>query len=76
MMKKVGGSIFVFLGFLEGMVSGIFGYLSREDDGPELLNWIISMGFFVCSFLHIDIGMRRIREERAERKAAEAGEDW
>ena len=32
-MKKVSGSIFVLLGFLEGMTSGIFGYLSREDDG-------------------------------------------
>ena len=74
-MKKVSGSIFVLLGFLVGMTSGIFGYLSREDDGPELLNWIISMGFFVCSFLHVGIGMRRMKEERAERLAGSGCED-
>lgn len=70
-MKKVSGSVFVFLGFLEGMVSGLFGYLSREDDEPQLLNWIVSVGCFVCAFMHIHIGMQRMKEERAERTAAE-----
>ena len=34
-----------------------------------------SMGFFVCSFLHVGIGMRRMKEERAERLAGSGCED-
>lgn len=70
-MNTASGAVYLLLGILEAMVSGVYRYLAGRDGEPSILDWLVSVTCFLCSLVHVHMGIERMKEERAARSGGE-----
>lgn len=73
-MKKH-GAVYLFLGILEGMVSGVFAFLAGEEKEDKIFNYLASAVFFLDSLIHVHLGMDSLWP-KGEDAGAEEAEDF